>query len=193
MSAAGLPQGGAQGYALLDKQGITASEFRQRVDYQRALEGELARTITAIDGVEAAKVHLVIPEEDLFSDDERQPTASVLVKTKPGSTLDPGQVQAVVHLVSSSVEGLVPEQVTVADDQGTMLAAPGEDGLPRRRATRGASRRRSSSRTSPAPSRRCWTRSPVPAGPSSGCEPTSTSTSARPAPSASSRSRGCPR
>jgi flagellar M-ring protein FliF len=129
MSAAGLPEGGSQGYALLDEQGITASEFRQRVDYQRALEGELTRTITAIDGVEAAKVHLVMPEEDLFSDDERQPTASVLVKTKPGKELTPGQVRSIVHLVSSSVEGLVPEQVTVADDQGTMLAAPGEDGL----------------------------------------------------------------
>jgi flagellar M-ring protein FliF len=129
MSAAGLPEGGTQGYALLDKQGITASEFRQRVDYQRALEGELTRTITAIDGVDAAKVHLVIPEEDLFSNDERQPTASVLVKTKAGKKLAPGQVRSIVHLVSSSVEGLVPEQVTVADDKGTMLAAPGEDGL----------------------------------------------------------------
>lgn len=129
MSAAGLPEGGTQGYALLDKQGITASEFRQRVDYQRALEGELTRTITAIDGVEAAKVHLVIPEDDLFSNDAQHPTASVLVKTGAGKTLAPGQVRSIVHLVSSSVEGLVPEQVTVADDQGTMLAAPGEDGL----------------------------------------------------------------
>ena len=129
MSAAGLPEGDAQGYALLDEQGITASEFRQRVDYQRALEGELTKTVGAIDGVDAAKVHLVIPEEDLFSDDERQPTASVLVKTRPGKDLAPGQVRSIVHLVSSSVEGLVPEQVTVADDQGNMLAAPGEDGL----------------------------------------------------------------
>jgi flagellar M-ring protein FliF len=129
MSAAGLPEGGTQGYALLDEQGITASEFRQRVDYQRALEGELTRTIGSIDGVEAAKVHLVIPEEDLFSDDERQPTASVLLRTGAGKRLGPGQVQSIVHLVSSSVEGLVPEQVTVADADGTMLAAPGEDGL----------------------------------------------------------------
>lgn len=129
MSAAGLPEGDAQGYALLDEQGITASEFRQRVDYQRALEGELTKTVSAIEDVDAAKVHLVIPEEDLFSDDERHPTASVLVKTKPGQDLSPGQVRSIVHLVSSSVEGLVPEQVTVADDQGNMLAAPGEDGL----------------------------------------------------------------
>lgn len=129
MSAAGLPEGGSQGYALLDEQGITASEFRQRVDYQRALEGELTRTITAIDGVDAAKVHLVIPKEDLFADDERQPTASVLIKTGAGKSVAPGQVRSIVHLVSSSVEGLAPEQVTVADANGTMLAAPGEDGL----------------------------------------------------------------
>lgn len=129
MSAAGLPEGGTQGYALLDEQGITASEFRQRVDYQRALEGELTRTITAIAGVDAAKVHLVIPEEDLFADDQRQPTASVLVKMKPGKELAPGQVRSIVHLVSTSVEGLVPEQITVADADGTMLAAPGQEGM----------------------------------------------------------------
>ena len=129
MSSAGLPEGGSQGYALLDKQGITASEFRQRVDYQRALEGELSRTIGSIDGVDAATVHLVIPEEDLFSDDERKPTASVLLSAAPGKHLAPGQVQAIVHLVSSSVEGLQPDEVTVADDEGTMLAAPGQDGL----------------------------------------------------------------
>lgn len=128
MSAAGLPEGGAQGYALLDKQGITASEFRQRVDYQRALEGELTRTISTIDGVAAAKVHLVIPEDDLFRDEVNQPTASVLLKTRAGNDLTSGQVQSIVHLVSSSVEGLAADQVTVADDKGTMLAAAGEEG-----------------------------------------------------------------
>ena len=81
LSAEGLPAGDTVGYDLLDKQGITTSEFRQRVDYQRALEGELSKTITAIEGVEAATVHVVIPEEDLFTDDAKQPTASVLVKT----------------------------------------------------------------------------------------------------------------
>jgi flagellar M-ring protein FliF len=128
LSADGLPAGDTVGYALLDDQGITTSEFRQRIDYQRALEGELSKTISAIDGVEAATVHVVIPEDDLFTDDEKKPTASVLVKTKPGETLAPQQVQAVVHLVASSVEGLVPTQVTLADDKGTVLSAPGEDG-----------------------------------------------------------------
>lgn len=128
LSAAGLPEGGTTGYELLDKQGITTSEFRQRVDYQRALEGELSKTISSIDGVQGTTVHLVIPEQALFSEDTRQPSASVLIKGKPGRTLSAGQVQAVVHLVSSSVEGLDPAQVTVADAAGNVLSAAGDEG-----------------------------------------------------------------
>ena len=128
MSSKGLPSGGSAGYALLDKQGITTSEFRQRVDFQRAMEGELSKTISAIDPVEAATVHLVIPTEDLFTEDEQHPSASVLVRTGEGKTLSPGQVQAVVHLVSSSIEGLTPDEVTVADTTGRVLSVPGEDG-----------------------------------------------------------------
>lgn len=128
MSGAGLPSGGNAGWSLLDKQGITASEFRQRVDFQRALEGELSRTIMAIDGVAAATVHLVIPKDDLFSEDEKRPTASVLLKTAPGQAVAPGKVQAVVHLVASSVEGLAPADVTVADAKGSVLSSGSEDG-----------------------------------------------------------------
>jgi flagellar M-ring protein FliF len=128
LSAEDLPTGDTVGYDLLDNQGITTSEFRQRIDYQRALEGELSKTITAIEGVEAATVHVVIPEEDIFSEDAKKPTASVLVKTAPGHTLEGQQVQAVVNLIASSVEGLDPTNVTLADDQGTVLSAPGEDG-----------------------------------------------------------------
>jgi flagellar M-ring protein FliF len=128
LSAEGLPQDGTTGYELLDKQGITTSEFRQRVDYQRALEGELSKTITSIDGVQATTVHLVIPEENLFADEAREPSASVLIKNKPGQKMDIGKVQAVVKLVASSVEGLEQERVTVADSKGLVLSAPGEDG-----------------------------------------------------------------
>jgi flagellar M-ring protein FliF len=128
LSSKGLPSGGSQGYSLLDKQGITASEFRQRVDYQRALEGELGRTIAAIDGVDAATVHLVIPKDDIFSDDKRKATASVLVQSAAGTSLAPGQVQAIVHLVSSGIEGLAPDDVTVADNKGRVLSAPGQEG-----------------------------------------------------------------
>ena len=123
MSAKGLPTGGSQGYALLDKQGITTSEFRQRVDYQRALEGELARTIGAIDGVSSADVHLVIPADDVFADDSRKPSASVLLRPKsPGKKFSSDQVRSVVNLVAGSVEGLTP-------DAGHTLSAPGAEGL----------------------------------------------------------------
>jgi flagellar M-ring protein FliF len=129
LSSQGLPSTGQPGYSLLDKQGITTSEFRQRVDYQRALEGELANTIGAISGVSSATVHIVIPKDDLFSKDSSKPTASVLVQEGSGATLTAGQVQAIVHLVASSVEGLDPSDVTVADGNGRVLSAPGEDGL----------------------------------------------------------------
>ncbi|MCU1486487.1 MAG: fliF [Actinomycetia bacterium] len=129
LSSQGLPSTGQPGYALLDKQGITTSEFRQRVDFQRALEGELSNTIGAIKGVQSATVHLVIPKDDLFSKDASKPTASVLVQEGGTTTLTAGQVQAIVHLVASSVEGLDPADVTVADGNGRVLSAPGEDGL----------------------------------------------------------------
>lgn len=128
LSSQGLPKAGAAGYSLLDKQGITTSEFRQRIDYQRALEGELSNTIGAISGVSSATVHLVIPKEDLFSRDASKPTASVLVQTD-GSRLAGGQVRGIVHLVASSVEGLAPADVTVADGDGRVLSAPGEGGI----------------------------------------------------------------
>src|SRR4051794_32299330 len=122
MSGKGLPAEADSGYSLLDKQGITTSEFMQQVGYQRALEGELAKTIKSIDRIQAATVHLVIPQKDVFSDDAKQPTASVLVTTQSGDQLDQGQVQAIVHLVASSVEGLDPKNVTVADSKGAVLS-----------------------------------------------------------------------
>ncbi len=128
MSAAGLPGDDTGGYSLLDEQGVTASQFQQEVAYQRAVEGELARTIGAIDGVDAAVVHLAVPKKDVFLDEADAPTASVLVQTRTGTTLDKGQVQAVVTLVSSSVQGMTPEAVSVVDDAGTLLSA--KAGLP---------------------------------------------------------------
>jgi flagellar M-ring protein FliF len=123
MSGEGLPGDAETGYALLDKQGITTSDFMQHVGYQRALEGELSNTIKSIDGVDAATVHLVIPKKDVFADDQTAPTASVLVASKAASGLTNQQVQAIVHLVASSVEGLDPTKVTVAGSDGKVLSS----------------------------------------------------------------------
>ncbi len=113
----------ADGWSVLDDQGLTASEFDQRVGYQRALEGELARTISAIDGVDNADVHLVMPERDLFTGDDVMPTASVLLRTG-GSAVTSTQVRSIVNLVANSVEGLNASMVSVTDEQGRPLASP---------------------------------------------------------------------
>lgn len=125
LSGQGLPGDAGTGYALLDQQGITTSDFMQHTNYQRALEGELANTIKSIDGVEAATVHLVMPQKDVFADDQDQPTASVLVASSPSQPLSGQQVEAIVHLVASSVEGLDPTQVTVAGADGKILSTGG--------------------------------------------------------------------
>src|SRR3954468_4439250 len=126
MSGKGLPASDSTGYSLLDQQGITTSEFQQQITYQRALEGELSKTLEALDGVNSAVVHLAIPKDDVFATDQKDPTASVLLDLKPGSQLSGEQVQAVTNLVSSSIEGMAPEQVTVADSSGAVLSAAGE-------------------------------------------------------------------
>jgi flagellar M-ring protein FliF len=125
LSGQGLPGDAGTGYSLLDQQGITTSDFMQHTNYQRALEGELAKTIGSIEGVEAATVHLVLPQKDVFADNQDPPTASVLVATSPSKPLSGQQVQAIVHLVASSVEGLDPTQVTVAGADGKILSTGG--------------------------------------------------------------------
>jgi flagellar M-ring protein FliF len=125
LSGEGLPGDADTGYALLDQQGITTSDFMQHTNYQRALEGELANTIKSIDGVEAATVHLVMPQKDVFADDQDKTTASVLVQSSASRPLSGQQVQAIVHLVASSVEGLDPTQVTVAGADGKILSTGG--------------------------------------------------------------------
>ncbi len=115
------------GYELFDEQGLGATDFQQRVDYQRALEGELARTLMAMDGIQGASVRLAIPERSPFAQDQPEVTASVLVD--PAVPLPEQQVRAIVFLVANAVPGLTPEGVTVADTEGTVLAVPGDDPL----------------------------------------------------------------
>jgi len=129
LSGQGLPGDAGTGYALLDQQGITTSDFMQHTNYQRALEGELSKTIKSIDGVEAATVHLVIPQKDVFADEQDKPTASVLVASKQTQPLSGQQVQAIVHLVASSVEGLDPTQITVAGADGKILSTGGGEAV----------------------------------------------------------------
>lgn len=125
LSAEGVPSASRGGYSLLDDQGLTTSDFKERTDYKRAMEGELASTIEAIDGVETAVVHLAIPEKEVFSKEQDPTTASVLLKTRAGTEIESDQVQAVVNLVAASIDGLDPDKVTVADAQGTVLTSPG--------------------------------------------------------------------
>jgi flagellar M-ring protein FliF len=125
MSSAGLPGSSQSGYALLDKEGVTTSEFKQQVDYQRAIEGELDRTIESINGVLSASVHLAIPQQDVFNDGTQKPTAAVLLTTSTGTQLTTQQVQSVVYLVSSAVPNMSADGVTVTDSNGHVLAAAG--------------------------------------------------------------------
>jgi flagellar M-ring protein FliF len=113
------------GYELFDQQGMGATDFQQRVDYQRALEGELARTLMEMDGIRGASVRLAIPERSPFAQDQPAVTASVLVD--PAMPLSEQEVRSIVFLVANAVPGLTPEGVTVADTRGTVLAAPGPD------------------------------------------------------------------
>lgn len=112
------------GYELLDNESLTISDFKQRVDFQRAVEGELAHTLSAMDAVDSAQVHLVIPEDDLFREAETGASASVLVD--PARQLRVNEVETIVFVVSSAVDGLAPEDVTVADTDGNVLNAPGD-------------------------------------------------------------------
>ncbi|WP_025157972.1 flagellar basal-body MS-ring/collar protein FliF [Leifsonia aquatica] len=124
-ASAGLPSSTTGGYSLLDKMGVTSSEFQQSVTYKRAMEGELANTISAMKGVKTASVRLAIPEETVFVSEKKDPTASVFVETQNGVTLSQDQVQAIVHLTSAAVTGMQPTDVAVVDANGTVLSAVG--------------------------------------------------------------------
>ncbi len=121
LAEAGLPSGGGVGYEIFDKtDALGTTSFVQSVNALRALEGELSRTIRTIRKVEQARVHLVLPEKQLFRKEEQKPTASIVLKTR--GELDPGQVRAIQHLVASAVPGLEPSRISVVDETGRMLA-----------------------------------------------------------------------
>ena len=122
MSGEGLPADTESGSSMLMESGVTTSEFVQQKAYQQDLANELQKTITSIDGIETAKVNLAIPEKDVFIDEQKPTTASVLVKLKPGAGLSDDQVTSVVNLVAGGVEGMDPQNVSVVDDKGNTLS-----------------------------------------------------------------------
>jgi flagellar M-ring protein FliF len=127
LSAEGLPSKGSVGYELFDNQdALGATQFQQNVNRLRALEGELVRTIESLDGVQGARVHLVMPERQLFERDRQQPSASIVVSLA-GGDLSAGQVRAIRNLVAGAVPDLVPGRVTISDDRGRLLAS-GQEG-----------------------------------------------------------------
>lgn len=129
LASQGLPKGGAVGFELLENQKLGTSQFVEQVNYQRALEGELTRSIESLDAVQAARVHLAIPKPSVFVRDQQKPSASVLVQLRGGRTLDAGQVSGIVHLVASSVPDLPVKNVTILDQNGNLLSA-GNDKAP---------------------------------------------------------------
>ena len=122
LAAMGLPRGGNVGFELLENQKFGVSQFVEQVNFQRALEGELERSIQSISGVEGARVHLAIPKTSVFVRDAQNPTASVLVKLMQGRTLDQNQVSAIAHLISSSVPNLSLASVDIVDQTGSLLS-----------------------------------------------------------------------
>jgi len=129
LTAEGLPKGGGIGFEVFDRANLGATDFVQKLNYQRAIQGELGRTIKQIREVEQARVHMVTPKESLFVDEQKKPTASVFLKTRSGMSLSPGQVEGIVHLVASAVEGLDPGQITVVDTSGRILSKRNDPNL----------------------------------------------------------------
>ena len=121
MAAEGVPKGGGIGYEVFDETKMGATEFVQRINYQRAIQGELSRTINQFKEILSSRVHIVTPKETLFIDQQKHPTAAVVLQLKEGRNLTSSQVQAIVNLVSGSVEGLEPDRVSVVDTAGRVL------------------------------------------------------------------------
>jgi flagellar M-ring protein FliF len=122
LASSGLPHGGVVGFEIFDNKNFGVTEFVQQLNYQRALQGELARTISSLDEVQKSRVHIVIPQKSLFIEQQAKPTASVFLKLNSGRNLQSSQVDGIIRLVASSVEGLNPNEVMVVDSSGNVLS-----------------------------------------------------------------------
>lgn len=126
LAGKGIPSSGIVGYEIFDKTTMGMSEFMQKLNYKRALEGELSRTIMQEDGVAGVRVHIVFPEKSVFREEQKEPTASVVLHLK-GNGITKGNIMAISNLVSSSVEGLRPEKVTIIDTKGRLLSKENDE------------------------------------------------------------------
>ncbi len=126
LASQGLPKGSVVGFELMDGQKLGMSEFQERVNYQRALEGEITRSIQSLSAVQGARMHLAIPRPSVFIREQQKPSASVLLSLYPGRSLDAAQVSGIVHLISSSVPDLPLKNVTVVDQNGNLLTGAGD-------------------------------------------------------------------
>jgi len=127
LSGKGLPGSSSDGYSILDKEGLQTSDQQAQTNFKRAMESELDKTIESINGIQTAIVHLAMPPQQVFADKQAPTTASVLLQLQSGTTLSSEQVQAVVHLVASSIDNLDPSNVTVTDSNGNVLSVAGQD------------------------------------------------------------------
>jgi flagellar M-ring protein FliF len=122
LAGKGLPRTAGVGYEIFDKVNIGVTDFVQKINYRRALEGELTRSIETISSIDKARVHIVIPEERLFTEEQKNPSASVMLKIKPATKLEDKQILGITHLIASSIEGLEPENITIIDSYGNLLS-----------------------------------------------------------------------
>ena len=127
MAGQGIPNSGIIGYEIFDKNTMGMSEFMQKLNFKRALEGEISRTIIQQNGIEGARVHIVFPEKSIFKNEQKEPTASVVLKLTSNSSINKNNITAISNLVAGSVEGLRPEKVTILNTQGKLLSQQVED------------------------------------------------------------------
>jgi flagellar M-ring protein FliF len=122
LAAGGIPQGGGVGFEIFDSKTFGTTDFEKQLNYRRALQGELARTINSLDEIQQSRVHIVLPKDSLFIDQQKKTTASVTIRLKPGKKLKPSQIDGIGHLVASSVEGLSAADVMIVDSQGNIIS-----------------------------------------------------------------------
>lgn len=122
LAASGVLHGGGVGFEIFDNKIMGATEFEQQLNYRRALQGELVRTINSLDEIQQSRIHIVLPKESLFIDQQKKATASVTVKLKPGRKLKQSQIDGIGHLIASSIEGMSADDVIIVDSQGNILS-----------------------------------------------------------------------